>query len=267
LCLHLNVSRSGYYVWANRKAGKRASENAELLLKIRRIFNESEGRYGSPKVYRALRRQGVRVGENRVARLMREWGMKARSYRIYRRLVTRRAVLRAWPNHRLTLDKPVAVNQQWSSDVTYIKMGRKNVFLAVVLDLYSRRIIGWKLEANLNSDLSRGALRQAMVDRSPLPGLLLHTDRGTEFRALKMRDMLKRHQVRHSMSRPGYCTDNAEVESFFKSLKGELLHATSYITLRQLRHHIKHYIERFYNTQRLHSSLGYRTPLEFEGAN
>lgn len=146
-------------------------------------------------------------------------------------------------------------------------MGRKNVFLAVVLDLYSRRIVGWKLEASLNSDLSRGALRQAMADRSPSPGLLLHTDRGTEFRALKMRDMLARHQVRHSMSRPGYCTDNAEVESFFKSLKGELLHATSYITLRQLRHHIKHYIERFYNTQRLHSSLGYRTPLEFEGAN
>lgn len=106
-----------------------------------------------------------------------------------------------------------------------------------------------------------------MADRSPSPGLLLHTDRGAEFRALKMRDMLAHHQVPHSMSRPGYCTDNAEVDSFFKSLKGELLHTTSYITLLQLRHHIKHYIERFYNTQRLHSSLGYRTPLEFEGAN
>lgn len=137
MCRHLNISRSGYYAWVNRKPGKRASENAELLLRIRRIFNESEGRYGSPKVYRALKRQGIRVGENRVARLMQVWGMKARTHRIYRRLLTRRAVLKAWPNHRLTLDKPAAVNRQWSSDVTYIKMGRKNVFLAVVLDLYS----------------------------------------------------------------------------------------------------------------------------------
>lgn len=242
-------------------------ENADLLLKIRRIFNDSEGRYGSPKVYQALKSQGVRVGENRVARLMREWGMKARTYRIYRRLLTRRAILRAWPNYRLATEKPVTLNQQWSSDVTYIKMGRKNVFLAVVLDLFSRRIVGWKLEASLNGELSSGALKQALADRSPPPGLLLHTDRGTEFRALKMREMLARHQIIHSMSRPGYCTDNAEVESFFKSLKGELLHATSFVTLRQLRHHIKHYIERFYNTERLHSSLGYRSPLEFEGAN
>ena len=237
------------------------------MLKIRKIFNDSEGRYGSPKVYQSLRNQGIRVGENRVARLMREWGMKARSYRIYRRLLTRRAVLRAWPNYRLATEKPSAVNQQWSSDVTYIKMGRKNVFLAVVLDLFSRRIVGWKLEASLNGDLSRGALKQALQQRLPPPGLLLHTDRGTEFRALRMRDMLTQHRIVHSMSRPGYCTDNAEVESFFKSLKGELLHATSFVTLRQLRHHIKQYIERFYNTQRLHSSLGYRAPLEFEGAN
>ncbi len=146
-------------------------------------------------------------------------------------------------------------------------MGRKNVFLAVVLDLFSRRIVGWKLESSLNNELSRGALKQAIADRSPSPGLLFHTDRGTEFRALKMQDMLTRHKIRHSMSRPGYCTDNAEVESFFKNLKGELLHATSFVTLRQLRHHIKHYIECFYNTQRLHSSLDYRTPLEFEEAN
>lgn len=242
-------------------------ENADLLIKIRRIFDNSEGRYGSPKVYQTLKSQGVRVGENRVARLMREWGMKARTYRIYRRLLTRRAILRAWPNYRLATEKPVTPNQQWSSDVTYIKMGRKNVFLAVVLDLFSRRIVGWKLESSLNDELSSSALKQALAERSPPPGLLLHTDRGTEFRALKMREMLARKQIIHSMSRPGYCTDNAEVESFFKSLKGELLHATSFATLRQLRHHIKHYIERFYSTQRLHSSLGYRTQLEFESAN
>ncbi|WP_228290107.1 IS3 family transposase [Marinobacter salsuginis] len=135
-------------------------ENADLLLRIRRIFRDSEGRYGSPKVYRALKNQGVRVGENRVARLMREWGMKARTYRIYRRLLTRRALLRAWPNYRLATEKPVTLNQQWSSDVAYIKMGRKNLFLAVVLDLFSRRIVGWKLEAGGQSE------RQAIQRRS-----------------------------------------------------------------------------------------------------
>jgi putative transposase len=136
-----------------------------------------------------------------------------------------------------------------------------------VLASYSGLSTGCKLEADLNGELSSGALKQALTDRSPPPGLLLHTDRGTEFRALKMRDMLARHEIVYSMSRSGCCTDNAEVESFFKSLKGELLHATSFVTLRQLRHRIKHYIERFYNTERLHSGLGYRTPLEFESAN
>ncbi|MFL1466753.1 IS3 family transposase [Marinobacter sp. DUT-3] len=265
LCRHLEISRSGYYAWANRKPSQRAAENAELLLKIRRIYNESKGRYGSPRVYQALRREGVEVGENRVAKLMQEWGMKARVARVYRRLTKLRDDLKALPNHRLNAEKPVTVNQQWSSDVTYIKLGKKYVFLAVVLDLFSRRIISWRLGENLNADFARATLREAFKTRKPASDLLFHTDRGIEYRAHKTQALLNRHQVRHSMNRPGQCTDNAEVESFFKTLKGELLHATSFVTLRQLRKHISDYIEDFYNSHRLHSGLGYRTPLEFEG--
>ncbi|WP_369612216.1 IS3 family transposase [Marinobacter sp. RI1] len=265
LCRHLNISRSGYYAWANRKPSQRAAENADLLLKVRRVYNDSKGRYGSPRVYQALRREGLVVGENRVARVMREWGMKARVARVYRRMRKLREDLKALPNHRLEADKPVAANLQWSSDVTYIKLGKKYVFLAVVLDLYSRRIISWRLGENLSADFARATLREAFASRKPSPGLLFHTDRGIEYRAHKTQALLNRYLVRHSMNRPGQCTDNAEVESFFKTLKGELLHATSFVTMRQLRNYISNYIESFYNSQRLHSGLGYRTPIEFEG--
>jgi len=238
-----------------------------LLLKIRRTYSASSGRYGSPRVYQALRREGVEVGENRVARLMREWGMKARVTRVYRQMTKRRDAAKTLPNYRLEAAKPEAINQHWSSDVTYIKLGRKYVFLAVVLDLFSRRIVSWRLGENLNADFSRATLREAFKTRKPAPGLLFHTDRGIEYRAHKTQALLKQHQVRHSMNRPGQCTDNAEVESFFKTLKGELLEATSFVTLRQLRKHINDYIEVFYNRQRLHSGLGYRSPLEFEKIN
>ncbi len=207
------------------------------------------------------------MGENRVAKIMREWGMKARVARVYRRMRKLREDLKALPNHRLEADKPAAANQQWSSDVTYIKLGKKYVFLAVVLDLYSRRIISWRLGENLSADFAKATLREAFTSRKPASDLLFHTDRGIEYRAHKTQALLNQYRVRHSMNRPGQCTDNAEVESFFKTLKGELLHATSFVTMRQLRKHINNYIERFYNSQRLHSSLGYRTPIEFEGIN
>nr|WP_100641514.1 IS3 family transposase [Marinobacter salexigens] len=267
LCRHLNISRSGYYAWASRKPSRRAAENAELLFQIRRIYNASKGRYGSPRVYQALRREGVVVGENRVAKLMQEWGMKARVMRVYRRMTKRRDVLKTLPNYRLSAEKPVAINRQWSSDVTYIKLGKKHVFLAVVLDLFSRRIISWRLGESLSADFARATLREAFTNRQPASDLLFHTDRGIEYRAHKTQALLNQYRVRHSMNRPGQCTDNAEVESFFKTLKGELLHATSFVTLRQLRKHIKGYIEDFYNSHRLHSGLGYRTPIEFEGIN
>ncbi|WP_232471534.1 IS3 family transposase [Halomonas sp. N3-2A] len=258
MCRHLDVSRSGYYAWVNLLPSQRAAEKADLLLKVRKIFNESKGRYGSPRVYQTLRREGLVIGENRIAKIMREWGMKARVMRVYRRMTKRREDLKALPNYRLDAEKPVGMNQHWSSDVTYIKLGKKYVFLAVVLDLYSRRVISWRLGESLSANFTRATLRDAFKSRNPDSGLLFHTDRGIEYRAHKTQALLRQHQVKHSMNRPGQCTDNAEVESFFKTLKGELLHATSFVTMRQLRKHIKAYIEGFYNTQRLHSGLGYR---------
>lgn len=151
--------------------------------------------------------------------------------------------------------------------MTYTKLSDKYVYLAVVKDLFSRRIISWRLDEKLNANLAQTALHQAFMLRQPNAELLFHTDRGNEFRASKTQALLNQHKVRHSMNRPGQCTDSAEVESFFKTLKGELLHATSYISLRHLRKHIKDYIEGFYNSERLHSSLGYRTPIEFEKIN
>ncbi|MEL4381349.1 IS3 family transposase [Shewanella algae] len=187
------------------------SENADLLLKIRRTYNASNGRYGSPRVYQSLRREGIEVGENQVARLMREWGMKARVTRVYRQMTKRRDSAKTLPNYRLEAPRPEATNQHCSNDVTYIKMGRKYVFLAVVLDLFSRRIVSWRLGENLNADFSRAPLREAFKTRQPALGLLFHTDRGIEYRAHKTQALLKQHQVRHSMNGPGQCTDNAIV--------------------------------------------------------
>lgn len=193
--------------------------------------------------------------------------MKARVVRVYRRMTKRRDHLKALPNYRLDTDKPEAQNQHWSSDVTYIRLGNKHVYLAVVMDLFSRRIISWRLDQKLNASLAKATLREAFTARQPEADLLFHTDRGVEYRASRTQALLNQYKVRHSMNRPGQCTDNAEVESFFKTLKGELLHATSFVTLRHLRKHIKDYIEGFYNSERLHSSLGYRTPVEFEMIN
>lgn len=267
LCRHLGVSRSGYYDWRDRKPSQRAQSDQQLLYAIRRIFQASKERYGSPKVHKALRKEGIRVGEKRVARLMRQSGLKARVERVYRRLYKARNELKIAPNHRLEIGKPNGPDQQWSSDVTYIKFGRRHVFLAVIIDLWSRKLVGWALHEQLNSDLSISALVKALHQRRPKPGLILHTDRGTEYRAKSMQKCLSKYGITHSMNRPGQCTDNAEVESFFKTLKAELIHESFFASVAQLRDKIGYYIKNFYNRVRLHSSLNYVSPIQFERAH
>lgn len=262
--MHLGVSRSGYYDWLARPVSERAQQDAELLRHIKRIFLASKERYGSPKVFQALRHEGIRVGKKRVARLMRAAGLKARVERVYRRMLKRRQVLRALPNHRLDIDKPTKPNQQWSGDVTYIRHGKRFFFLAVFLDLYSRKVVGWALAKEVNATLVITALKRAVKTRRPKQGLMLHTDRGIEYRALNTQSWLNHFGITHSMSRPGCCTDNAEVESFFKSLKSELIHQSHWADIHQLQAKIKRYIERFYNRERLHSSLEYLSPVQFE---
>ena len=266
LCRHLKVSRSGYYDWRNRPLSQRALHDAQLLKQIQRIYTASQGRYGSPKVYQALRQQGMRISEKRVARLMRQAELKARVEKVYRRMHKARAALKALPNYRLMLDAPTGSNQQWSADVTYIRHGRSFIYLAVILDLWSRRIVGWALSYQLNADLAIAALYVALRQRKPKPGLVLHTDRVVEYRAHAMQRWLQKYGIRHSMSRPGRCTDNAEVESFFKSLKAELIHQSHFANKAQLEAKVKQYIGTFYNRKRLHSSLNYLSPVQFEHA-
>ncbi len=237
-----------------------------MLTDIRRLFEKAKSRYGSPKIHRALRLEGIWVGAKRVARLMREAGLKARVERVYRRMNKRRAELKVLPNYRLEMPKPSGPNQQWSSDVTYIRFNRRHVFLAVIVDLWSRKIVSWALHETLNAELSTVALYKAIKQRKPRPGLILHTDRGIEFRAKAMQKWLNRYGIRHSMNRPGQCTDNAEVESFFKTLKAELIHDNHFGTVASLRQQVGHYIQHFYNKVRLHSSLDYVSPLQYEQA-
>ena len=218
--------------------------------------------YGSPRVFHALRREGIHTSKKRVARLMQVYGLRARALKTYSKPAKVKFFYKAIENHRK--DKPTGVNQQWSGDITYLKVGQRWHYLAVVLDLYSRRVIGWALGQQKSTDLTMKALRQALSSRKPKGTVLFHTDRGAEYRAHVMQEFLRKRNVKASMNRPGCCTDNAEVESFFHSLKADIIRGNTFANLDKLRSLLKSYLNDFYNRQRLHSSLGYKTPAEFE---
>ena len=264
MCEHLEVSRSGYYAWLNRKKPKRLKEDLELLKVIERIFYESKETYGSPRVHRALRREDLNVSRKRVERIMREAGLKARSARIYRRLGGLHRFFQSIENKRLDLPKPDVPNQHWVSDLTYIRIKGKWRYLAVVLDLYSRRVIGWSLGKKKDVHLTTAALMMAIRKRNPRPGLIFHTDRGVEFRSYYVQEVHKRYGIIPSMNRPGQSTDNAEMESFFHSLKADIIHGIIFDSDEVLRNSIAGYLNHFYNRKRLHSSIYYMTPVEYE---
>ena len=211
-----------------------------------------------------MRRRGIRVGRKRVERLMREAGLKARSFRQYRRLAGLHRYFNSIENRRLELPAPSAINRQWVADLTYLKVGKRWRYLATVMDLYSRRIVGWSLGKAKNSRLTIRALLRAIRNRQPPPGLVFHTDRGAEYRAYDVQRVLEQHQMIPSMNRPYRSVDNAEMESFFKSLKADLIRGRQWRNLAALRADLSSYINHFYNTQGLHSSLGYNTPVEYE---
>lgn len=264
LCEHLKVSRSGYYAWLNRKEPKRMKEDVELLKAIERIFNDSRETYGSPRIHQALRRENKCVGRKRVERIMREAGLKARSVRIYRRLGGLHWFFQSIENKRIDLPKPSGVNEHWVSDLTYIRIKEKWRYLAVVLDLYSRRVIGWSMGKEKNVRLTGAALMMAIRKRKPKPGLVFHTDRGVEYRSYYIQSIHKRYGIIPSMNRPRQCTDNAEIESFFHTLKADLIHGNSFKSEEDMRNSIAGYLNCFYNRKRLHSSLNYLSPMEYE---
>jgi putative transposase len=264
MCRALNVSRSGYYAWRGRAASPRAQANELLVAQIREEFRASKHTYGSPRIHVALRKKGTRCGRNRVGRLMRRYGIKAR--------ITRRRFPRTTQRDPQALPAPnllqqefcsAAPDRKWVSDITYIDTAEGWLYLAVVMDLYSRRVVGWAMADHTRTPLVQEALEMAWVRREPAPGLLHHSDQGSQYTSQAYQQLLQAHHCEVSMSRVGNCFDNAPIESFFRTLKAECA-MQPFATRAQARTTIFEYIEAWYNRQRLHSALGYRSPAEFE---
>ena len=234
-------------------------------MRIERIYHDSGGRYGSPRVHQVLKREGVRCSNKRVARLMCERGLRARVSRLFRRGpgMVRRFFAKTG-NLRLEQPAPTRADQIWVGDLTYLRLGKRWRYLATVMDLFSRRIVGWTLARNRTTEVTLRALKRAISLRNPKPGLLLHSDRGIEYSSYSYQDFLKARGIVPSMNRPRNCQDNAHMESFFHSLKAELTHRRSYGSDAELNASMAGYIDRFYNQKRIHSSLGYHSPVEYE---
>lgn len=235
-----------------------------MLEKITGIFWHSQGCYGSPRVHQMLHRQGIHVGRKRVERLMREAGLQGRVVRVTRRQPGLKRFKAKGVNLLKTLEAPTGINQVWVSDVTYLKLSGQWQYLATVMDYYSRRILGWSLSSTRTTALTTAAMRNALKKRQPAPGLLFHTDRGIEYTGGDFQQLLSANGFRHSVNRPGKCTDNARMESFFHSLKAELIRGTLFNSVKALRRALSDYINRFYNAVRLHSSLEYLSPMMYE---
>ena len=264
-CEALGVCRSGYYQWKKAEPTQREQAEAELMKQIRRVFAANKGRYGSPRVSQALRRDGIECGENRIARLMRENKLAARRKKAFRPRTTVPGSGAA-PNLIKGLE-PRGVDQIWVSDLTYVATREGWLYLAVILDLFSRKVVGWKLGETLEAELVETALANALIMRAPDPGLYFHSDRGSQYSSQAVRKPLSVIGANLSMSSRGNCYDNAKAEAFFSTLKTECFPPNQLFGSKALaRREIFEYIEVYYNNQRLHSALGYQTPRQFEAA-
>jgi putative transposase len=262
-CVALSVSRSGYYQWVGAEPSLRAKAEAKLLEQIVEVFEANKERYGSPRVTRELRQQGLGCGENRVARLMHENELAARRKKAFRPRTTI-AGERVAPNLIKDLE-PSAPDQIWVSDITYVSTLEGWLYLAVILDLFSRKVVGWKLGETLQAELVVGALKNALVLRQPGPGLYFHSDQGSQYSSDAVRKPLTVIGANLSMSAQGNCYENAKAEAFFSTLKGECFPESQVFgTKAEARREIFEYIETYYNNVRLHSALGYQAPAQYE---
>lgn len=264
MCRVLEVSASGYYAWLHRPESRRSRDNRQLLIEIRAIHRQSHRRYGSPRVYRELRGRGRPCGRHRVARLMRRDGLEGTFRRKFR--VTTDSKHR-WPVAPNRLERQFAVSRPdtvWAGDITYIRTREGWLYLAVLLDLCSRRVVGWAMSSRLTRQLPLAALEMATGRRRPRTSILHHSDRGSQYASKDYRQALSEEGFAVSMSRRGNCYDNAPVESFFATLKKELVAGNVFHTREQARREIVDYIEGFYNSWRRHSALGYLSPAAFE---
>lgn len=264
MCQLLDVSRSGYYAWRTRPKSIRVQEDERLLVHIKQVFSQSRRLYGYPRVTRKLNADGIRCGKHKVARLMRENGLQARTKRKFRVTTNSRhnyPVAENVLSQGVMVDRP---NQAWVADITYIPTDEGWLYLAAVMDLYSRQIVGWSMDRTMTQELVIDALKQARGRRSPAPGLIHHSDRGSQYASCSYQALLREYGFIPSMSRRGNCYDNACMESFFHTLKTELVYLTRYRTRAEARRSLFEYIECYYNRIRLHSALGYKSPCEYE---
>jgi putative transposase len=264
MCNVLGVSESGFYAWRKRPACQRTREDAQLTQEIRQVFTSHQGRYGSPRIHRELRDQGRGISRKRVARLMCEVELSARRKRL-RVLTTKRDTSHpVAPNlldREFTATKP---NTKWVTDITYIPTAHGWLYLAVILDLYSRIVVGWSISSNCDEQLVENALLMALARRHPTAGLLHHSDRGSQYTSRAYRQILEQSGLITSMSRKGNCWDNAVMESFFGTLKEECVRETIYACHNEAHLALFTYLEVYYNRIRQHSTLGYVSPLVYE---
>ena len=269
MCNELEVSRNGYYSWLRRGTSKRDLSDDKLLLKIMDIFYSSKQTYGSPRITAELKAKGIITSRRRVARLMREHGLKSKMYRKRYKIRTTDS------RHRLPIAKnlvkmnfnPVRRDNLWASDITYIRTKEGWLYLSVIVDLYSRRVISWSTSEHIDEVLVMKTLDKAIRTRKPEEGLIFHSDRGSQYASYKVRNILEDNQILQSMSSTGNCYDNAVIESFFSTLKKELVYQECYQTRKEAEMSLFNYIEVFYNRFRRHSTLGYLSPENFEKLN
>jgi len=265
MCQVLVVSRSGYYKWlGDNTGGTRRKENERLLLYIKEAYVRGRGTYGSPRITAELRDKGIRCGKHRIARLMRQNDIQAKTKRKFKATTPYKhdgLVADNLLQQRFSAQK---ANQVWVSDITFIRTREGWLYLAVILDVFNRQIIGWSMDSQLSHELLLDALNKALLQRRPEAGVIFHSDRGTQYASYAFRNLIERHGFVQSMSSSGNCYDNALMESFFHTLKTELIYFEKYQTRQEARGSIFEYIEIFYNRVRRHSALNYCSPAEFE---
>jgi putative transposase len=267
MCNTLGVSPAGFYAWLQRPKSAQQQRRDALLVEIRAVHAEVKQRYGSPRIYKELQAQGVDCCVNTVAKLMHDNDIRSKTARKFRNTTDSNHSLPVADNLLDRQFNPAGPNEKWVGDITYVPTREGWLYLAVIEDLYSRRIVGWSMADHMESRLVVDALEMAVARRLPGEGLLAHTDRGSQYASDHYQRLLRKHGIECSMSRVAQCWDNAPMESFFASLKKELVHDEDYQTRAEARTSIVEYIEVFYNAKRRHSSLGYVSPTEFEEAN
>ena len=264
LCRKLFVSFSGFYKWLNRPVELRSDKNDELTSLIKKIFERHDGNYGSPRIHRELVSLGIVVNHKRVARIMREERLVAKAAKLYRRKALPDNPCITVGNLRHNIPPPSGPNQQWAGDVSYLKVNGEWIYLSVILDLYSRKIIGWSLGRKRTTELTLKSLNMAIESRKFEPGLIFHSDKGAEYGAHVFQNKLRLSGIRPSMNRHKTMTDNIHVESFFRTFKTESFRGEVFEDIEHLHDVTKWYLEEYYNCVRMHTSLNFKSPVQYE---